>query len=157
MAASMNKVFLMGNLTRDPELRYVPSGSAVANFSVAVNRVYKDSTGERKEDTSFVRVVVWGKMAEICGEYLTKGRPVLVEGRLKSRTWEGQDGQKRSALDVVATSVQFLGARDKNQQARESVPGSNMDNSGNRNSQSAGYDEIDSIDIDAGSEGPIPF
>ena len=107
MAASLNKVFLMGNLTRDPELRYVPSGTAVANFTVAVNRPYKDSSGEKKEDVSFIRVVVWGKIAEVCGEYLTKGRPVLVEGRLKSRTWEGQDGQKRSALDVVATSVQF--------------------------------------------------
>ncbi|MFH1836603.1 MAG: single-stranded DNA-binding protein [Candidatus Omnitrophota bacterium] len=111
MAASLNKVFLMGNLTRDPELRYVPSGTAVANFSVAVNRAYKDNAGEKKEDVSFIRVVVWGKMAEICGEYLTKGRPVLVEGRLKSRSWEAQDGQKRSALDVVATSVQFLGSR----------------------------------------------
>ncbi|MFH1394764.1 MAG: single-stranded DNA-binding protein [Candidatus Omnitrophota bacterium] len=153
----MNKVFLMGNLTRDPELRYVPSGSAVANFSVAVNRVYKDSAGERKEDTSFIRVVVWGKMAEICGEYLTKGRPVLVEGRLKSRTWEGQDGQKRSALDVVASNVQFLGARDKNQQTRESVPGRDMNRPGNDNYQAEGYNEIDSIDMDAGSEGPIPF
>jgi len=118
MAASMNKVFLMGNLTRDPELRYVPSGSAVVNFSVAVNRTYKDNAGERKEDTSFLRVVVWGKMAEICGEYLTKGRQVLVEGRLKSRTWETPEGQKRNAVDVVATSVQFLGSRDKNQQSQ---------------------------------------
>jgi len=115
MAASLNKVFLMGNLTRDPELRYVPSGSAIANFTVAINRAYKDASGEKKEEVSFVRVVVWGKMAEVCGEYLTKGRPVLVEGRLKSRSWEGQDGQKRSAMDVVATSVQFLGSRDKKQ------------------------------------------
>lgn len=111
MAASLNKVFIMGNLTRDPELRYVPSGTAVANFTVAVNRVYKDKTGAKKEDASFIRVVVWGKMAEICGEYLTKGRPVLVEGRLQSRSWEGQDGQKRSALDVIADSVQFIGPR----------------------------------------------
>ena len=97
MAASFNKVLIMGNLTRDPELRYIPSGAAVANFTVAVNRTYKDTAGEKKEEVSFVRVVVWGKMAEVCGEYLSKGRPVFVEGRLKSRNWEAQDGQKRSA------------------------------------------------------------
>lgn len=141
MAASLNKVFLMGNLTRDPELRYVPSGSAVANFSIAINRTYKDNAGEKKEDVSFIRVVVWGKMAEICGEYLTKGRPVLVEGRLKSRSWEGQDGQKRSALDVVAINVQFLGSRgDKTQ---ETAPKSRQENSND-----GGYDKIESIDLD---------
>jgi single-strand DNA-binding protein len=146
MAASLNKVFIMGNLTRDPELRYIPSGSAVANFSVAVNRAYKDSTGEKKEDTSFIRVVVWGKMAEICGEYLTKGRPVLVEGRLKSRSWEGQDGQKRSVLEVVASSVQFIGSRDKGQRPQEP---SNVD---------AGYGNVE-IDVDAHDPGEeeIPF
>ncbi|MCK5450732.1 MAG: single-stranded DNA-binding protein [Candidatus Omnitrophica bacterium] len=141
MAASMNKVFLMGNLTRDPELRYVPSGSAVANFSVAVNRTYKDTAGEKKEDVSFIRVVVWGKMAEICGEYLVKGRPVLVEGRLKSRSWEGPDGQKRSALDVVATNVQFLGAKNKTQE-----------NGGNFEG-----DKVASIDVDQEVSGEIPF
>jgi single-strand DNA-binding protein len=122
MAASMNKVFLLGNLTRDPELRYVPSGAAVANFTIAVNRVYKDKTGEKKEQASFVKVVVWGKMAEICGEYLTKGRPVLVEGRLQSRSWEGQDGQKRSALDVVADNIQFIGARPALQERAPATP-----------------------------------
>jgi single-strand DNA-binding protein len=117
MAASLNRVFLMGNLTRDPELRYVPSGTAVANFTIAVNRPYKDSTGDKKEEVSFIRVVVWGKMAEVCGEYLTKGRPVLVEGRLKSRSWEDQTtGQKRSALEVVANSVQFIGSRAAKQE-----------------------------------------
>ncbi len=111
MAASLNKVFLMGNLTRDPELRYVPSGKAVANFTIAVSRAYKDKAGEKKEEVLFVRVVIWGKMAEVCGEYLTKGRPVLVEGRLQSRSWEGQDGQKKSTIEVIASSVQFLGTR----------------------------------------------
>ena len=107
--ASFNKVMLMGNLTRDPELRYIPSGSAVTSFTVAMNRVYKLQTGEKKEETSFVKVVVWGRMAEICGEYLTKGSPVFVEGRLQSRSWDAPDGQKRSALEVIAQSVQFLG------------------------------------------------
>ncbi len=117
MAASLNKVFVMGNLTRDPELRYVPSGAAVANFTVAVNRIYKDKTGAKKEDASFIRVVVWGKIAEVCGEYLTKGRPVLVEGRLQSRSWEGQDGQKRSTVEIVADSVQFIGSRTRREEA----------------------------------------
>lgn len=108
--ASFNKVLLMGNLTRDPELRYIPSGSAVASFTVAMNRVYKLQSGEKKEETTFIRVVVWGRMAEICGEYLKKGRPVFVEGRLSSRSWDGPDGQKRSTTEVIAQTVQFLGS-----------------------------------------------
>ena len=106
--ASLNKVLLIGNLTRDPELRYIPSGSAVANFTLAMNRVYKLQTGEKKEEVSFVKVIVWGRMAEVCGEYLTKGSPVFVEGRLQSRSWDGPDGQKRSALEVIAVNIQFL-------------------------------------------------
>ncbi|MDD5633699.1 MAG: single-stranded DNA-binding protein [Candidatus Omnitrophica bacterium] len=147
MAASLNKVFIMGNLTRDPELRYIPSGSAVANFTVAVNRIYKDNAGQKKEDVSFIRVVVWGKMAEICGEYLTKGRPVLVEGRLKSRTWEAQDGQKRNALDVVATSVQFLGAKSDRDKKQADAP-----------DVAAGYPEVEDIDVEKeAAEGEVPF
>lgn len=107
--ASLNKVLLIGNLTRDTELRYIPSGSAVASFTLAINRVYKLQSGEKKEEVSFIRVVVWGKMAEICNEYLKKGRPVFVEGRLQSRSWEAQDGSKRSTIEVVAQNVQFLG------------------------------------------------
>ena len=108
--ASLNKVFLIGNLTRDPELRYIPNGSAVTSFTLAMNRVYKLQTGEKKEEVSFVRVVVWGRLAEVCNEYLKKGRPVFVEGRLQSRSWDGPDGQKRNTLEVIAMSVQFLGA-----------------------------------------------
>jgi len=106
--ASLNKVMLIGNLTRDPELRYIPNGSAVASFTMAMNRVYKLQSGEKKEEVSFVRIVVWGRMAEVCGEYLTKGSPVFVEGRLQSRSWDGPDGQKRNALEVIAMNVQFL-------------------------------------------------
>jgi len=98
----------MGNLTRDPELRYIPSGTAVASFTIAANRYYKSTTGERKEETSFVRIVVWGRRAEVCGEFLSKGSPVFVEGRLRSRNWEGNDGQKRSTIEVIANNVQFL-------------------------------------------------
>ena len=106
--ASLNRVMLIGNLTRDPELRYIPSGSAVTSFTIAVNRVYKLQTGEKKEEVSFVRVVVWGRLAEVCNDYLKKGHPVFVEGRLQSRSWEGTDGQKKNTLEVIAQNIQFL-------------------------------------------------
>ena len=108
MAASLNRVLLIGNLTRDPELRYIPSGQAVTTFTLAVNRAYMANTGEKKEETSFVRVVVWAKRAEVCHEYLKKGSPVFVEGRLQSRSWDAPDGTKRSTIEVVAQNVQFL-------------------------------------------------
>jgi single-strand DNA-binding protein len=107
--ASLNKVFLIGNLTRPPELRYTPSGTAVADLRLAVNRVYTTQTGEKREETSFLTVIVWGKQAENCGEYLDKGSPILVEGRLQTRDWETKDGQKRSVVEVVADRVQFMG------------------------------------------------
>ena len=107
--ANLNKVFLMGNLTRDPELRYIPSGTAVASFTVASNRTYTSSAGEKKEEVCFMRIVAWARQAELCGEYLKKGSPVFVEGRLQSRNWETPDGQKRSTIEVVAQNVQFLG------------------------------------------------
>jgi single-strand DNA-binding protein len=107
--ASMNKVFLIGNLTRAPELRYTPSGTAVADLRLAVNRDFTMQTGEKRQETSFLTVVVWGKQAEASGEYLDKGSPVLVEGRLQTRDWETKDGQKRSVVEVVAERIQFLG------------------------------------------------
>jgi len=107
--ASLNKALLIGNLTRDPELKYTPNGSAVTNFTVAVNRAFTLQTGEKKEETSFIRVIVWGKRAEVCAEYLSKGSQVFVEGRIQTRNWEAQDGSKRTATEVVALSVQFLG------------------------------------------------
>ncbi len=109
MPASFNKVLILGNLTRDPELRYIPSGQAVTSFTVAVNRTYAAASGEKKEEVSFVRVVVWGKQGENCNEYLRKGSSVFVEGRLQSRSWEAQDGTKRSTMEVIAQAVQFLG------------------------------------------------
>jgi single-strand DNA-binding protein len=107
--ASMNRVFLIGNLTRAPELRYTPSGTAVADLRVAVNRDFTTQTGDKRQETSFLTVVVWGKQAESSGEYLDKGSPVLVEGRLQTRDWETKDGQKRSVVEVVAERIQFLG------------------------------------------------
>ncbi len=108
--ASLNKVFLIGNLTRDPELRYTPSGLAVVNLRLAVNRRYKDRNGENKEDVCFVTVTAWDKQAEVCNQYLQKGKPVFVEGRLQSRSWETSDGQKRNVLDIRAERIQFLGS-----------------------------------------------
>jgi len=105
---NFNKVFLMGNLTKDPELRYTAGGAPVANLRMAINRVYQSKTGEKKEDVCFVTVVVWQKQAEAVGEYLKKGDPLFVEGRLQSKSWETEDKQKRTTLEVVAERVQFL-------------------------------------------------
>ena len=108
MARSFNQVTLMGNLTRDPELRTTPNGQSVCGFSLALNRSYKGSDGEWKEMTDFIDIVAWGPLGERVAQYLTKGRPALVSGRLQSRSWE-QDGQKRSKVEVVANDVTFLG------------------------------------------------
>ena len=108
MARSFNQVILMGNLTRDPEIRQIPSGQSVCSFSLALNRSYKGSDGNWQEATDFVDVVAWGPLGERVAQYLSKGRPCLVNGRLQSRQWE-QDGQKRSKLEVVAQDVTFLG------------------------------------------------
>ena len=107
--ASLNKVFLIGNLTRDPELRYTPSGVAVVNLRLAVNRRYKDKTGELKDEVCYITVTAWDKQAEVCNQYLQKGRPVFIEGRLQSRSWEGTDGQKKNTIDIRAERIQFLG------------------------------------------------
>lgn len=108
MARSFNQVILMGNLTRDPELRTIPSGQSVCSFSLALNRSYKGSDGNWQEATDYVDVVAWGPLGERVSQYMSKGRPCLVSGRLQSRSWE-QDGQKRSKLEVVAQDVTFLG------------------------------------------------
>jgi single-strand DNA-binding protein len=110
--ASFNKVILLGNLTRDPEVRYTPKGSAVCDLGIAVNRVYTTDGGERREEVTFVDVVLWARLAEIAGEYLKKGRPVFIEGRLQMDTWDDkQTGQKRTRLRVVGESMQLLGGR----------------------------------------------
>jgi len=106
--ASFNRVFLMGNLTRDPELRYTPQGTAVANLGMAVNRRFKSRNGEQKEEVCFLTVVAWDKQAEVCNQYLQKGSPVFVEGRLQSRAWQDNEGKKRSVIEVRADRIQFL-------------------------------------------------
>jgi single-strand DNA-binding protein len=110
--ASFNKVILLGNLTRDPEVRYTPKGSAVCDLGIAVNRVYTTEGGEKREEVTYVDVVLWARLAEIAGEYLKKGRPVFIEGRLQMDTWDDkQTGQKRSKLRVVGETMQLLGGR----------------------------------------------
>ena len=113
MAANINRVVLLGNLTRDPELRHTPSGTAVCSLRLAVNTRRKDgATGEWTEKPNYFDVTVWGNQGENCAQYLAKGRPVAVDGRLEWREWDAQDGTKRQAVEVVADSVQFLGGRD---------------------------------------------
>jgi single-strand DNA-binding protein len=110
--ANLNRVFLIGNLTKDPELRYTPKGTPVADLGLAINRVFTDEQGQKKEDTTFVDVTLWGRTAEIAQQYLKKGSPVFVEGRLQLDSWEDkQTGQKRSKLQVVGESMQLLGDR----------------------------------------------
>ncbi|MEI8175759.1 MAG: single-stranded DNA-binding protein [Candidatus Omnitrophota bacterium] len=140
--ASLNRVFLIGNLTRDPELRYIPSGTAVATFTIGVNRAFTSQAGEKKEEACFVRIIVWARLAEVCGEFLSKGSPVFVEGRLQSRAWQDQSGQKRSTIEVVANTVQFLG-RTKGAQAGAGDEG-------------AGAPPIDEIPPDAAPEAGAP-
>jgi len=109
--ASFNKVILLGNLTRDPEVRYTPKGSAVADLGIAVNRQYTLENGEKREEVTFVDVTFWGRTAEVAGEYLKKGRPVFIEGRLQLDTWDDkQSGQKRTKLKVIGETMQMLGS-----------------------------------------------
>lgn len=108
--ANFNKVLLMGNLTKDPELRYTPQGTAVVNLRVAVNRRFRDRNQELKEETCFVTAVVWDKQAETANQYLHKGSPIFIEGRLQSRSWEDNSGQKRTTIEVRAERIQFLGS-----------------------------------------------
>src|SRR5271154_795855 len=121
--ASYNKVLLMGNLTRDPEVKYTPKGTALANLGLAVNRVYTTESGEQKEEVTFIDIEVWGRQAETAGQYLSKGRPVFVEGRLKLDSWEDKEsGQKRNKLKVVAERVQFLGSPRGGAEFKDKAP-----------------------------------
>src|SRR5262245_48279149 len=127
--SNFNKVFLMGRLTRDPELRYTPQGTSVSDLGLAVNREYTLQNGERRKETVFVDVTVWKKQAEICCQYLKKGSPIFIEGRLAMDSWEGQDGQKRTKMRVVADNFQFIGGgRGAGGEAPQTVPDSDMEN-----------------------------
>lgn len=121
--ANFNKVMLMGNLTRDPEVRYTPKGTAIATIGLAVNRVWSNEAGEKKEEVTFVDVDVWGKQAETIGQYMGKGKPIFIEGRLKLDSWDDKEsGQKRSKLKVVCESFQFIGAPKGNAEFSDKPP-----------------------------------
>lgn len=121
--ANFNKVLLMGNLTRDPEVRYTPKGTAIATIGIAVNRTWTTETGEKKEEVTFVDVDVWGRQAETIGQYMSKGRPIFIEGRLKLDQWDDKEsGQKRSKLKVVCESFQFVGAPKGSAEISEGAP-----------------------------------
>lgn len=151
MARSLNQVTLMGNLTRDPELRTTPSGASVCSFSLALNRSYKNAEGTWQEATDYIDIVAWGQLGERVAQYLSKGRPALVAGRLQSRNWE-QDGQKRNKVEVVAQDVTFLGG-----------PGGPSTNSGQTDdeptgsapSKSAKKDQKDDVVIEDIGDEPI--
>jgi single-strand DNA-binding protein len=132
--AGINKVILIGRLGRDPEVRYTPDGTAVANFSIATSEEWKDrETGEKKERTEWHRIVAWRKLGEICGEYLSKGRQVYVEGRLQTREWEDQDGKKRWTTEIVARDMQMLGPKEQTESFSEGYAGAGRPGAGPAN------------------------
>ncbi|MDD3773920.1 MAG: single-stranded DNA-binding protein [Patescibacteria group bacterium] len=148
-----NKAIIAGNATRDPELRSIPSGQSVTSFSVATNRRFKDSSGENQDSVEFHNVVAWGKLAEICGQYVKKGTPILIEGRLQTRSWEGQDGAKRQTTEIVAENMVLLGQKgmvnevnNGETEATDSVPTSKKTGANKSAKDKKDNDEI--IDID---------
>lgn len=158
--ASLNKVMLMGNVTRDPEVRYTPKGTAVTEFGLAVNRSYSGDDGERREETTFVDVTLWARQAEIAAEYLKKGRPVFIEGRLQLDTWEDkQSGQKRSRLRVVGEQMQFLGGRQESSEGSGGYSkGGGQRSSGERRAASPPARPPQDPDLDVpAEEDDIPF
>jgi single-strand DNA-binding protein len=159
----MNRVFLMGNVTRDPELRYISNGSAVTEIGLAINDRRKSSTGEWVEETTFVDITLWGRTAEIAGEYVTKGAPLLIEGRLKLDMWE-KDGKKNSKLRVVGDRMHLIGSRGGNRSEGSQAGGRNQgnqnSNSQNQKDQSGGYDTgggFGATSTAGGTEDDIPF
>jgi single-strand DNA-binding protein len=133
MAKSLNRVQLIGNLTRDPELRYTPSGSAVCTFGLATNRSWTTDSGEKREEVDFHRIVVWNKLAELCSQFLTKGRKVYVEGRLSTRNWAGQDGVQKTTTEIIIDEMILL----DNKQGGAGAPAGGREESGEAPSTSS--------------------
>ena len=157
--ASHNRVILLGNLTRDPELRYLQSGMAVTDIGLAVNDRRKNANGEWIEETTFVDVTLWGRTAEVAGEYLSKGSPVFIEGRLKLDSWEGQDGQKKSKLKVVCEKMQLVGTRGQGgPEGGRPRPPARQTAQDNAYSQAAPPDEVfDASPAEPSGGDDIPF
>jgi single-strand DNA-binding protein len=122
MAGTVNKVILVGRLGKDPELKYTPSGAAVAKFSLATDESFKDKTGEKQDHTEWHNIVAWNKLAEICGEYLTKGKLVYIEGQIRSRQWQDQSGNKRTSYEIIANQMQMLGSRAESERTGGGAP-----------------------------------
>ncbi len=156
MVRGFNKVLLIGNLTRDPELRYTPSNTAVADLGLAVSRTYRNASGETQEDVVFVDVTVWDRAAENCSQYLSKGSPVFIEGRLKFDSWENQEGQRRNKLSVTARRVDFLGGPRNQEPAGAFKPaGNDFGNSDNSMPDNATADDL--LSEADGTDDDIPF
>lgn len=135
---SLNKVMLLGNLGRDPEVRYTASGRAVASFTLATTFTWRDQDGSDQEKTEWHRIVAWGRLGEICGEYLSKGQKVYIEGRIQSRDWEDQDGNKRTTVEIVANDMIMLGSPGQNQERREETGRNKRPQAGRRQASSGG-------------------
>lgn len=142
MASGVNKAILIGNLGADPEVRVTPSGMSVANFRIATNESWTDKSGQKQERTEWHRIVAWGKLAEVCGEYLKKGRQAYVEGRLQTREWADKEGKKNYTTEVVATTVQFLGGPRTDGPRRDDGMGSPPPDMGEPNGPSGQADDI---------------
>jgi len=127
MAKSLNRAQIIGNLTRDPELRYTPSGTAVCSFSVATNRRWTTDTGEKRDEADFHRIVAWNKLAEICSQFLVKGRKVYLEGRLSTRSWNAQDGTQRSTTEIIISDMILLDSRRTEEEKLEDKPADQED------------------------------
>lgn len=165
---SLNKVMILGRLGQDPELKYTPGGQPVCNFSVATSEYWLDKSGQKQERTEWHRIIVWGKQAEHCNQYLGKGRMVYVEGRLQTRSWDGQDGQKRYTTEIVAQNVQFLdrgnsetASRNQstnNQTQSYSNSGNNQFQNSSNNASNSNIDRDYEISVDANyTTEDVPF
>jgi len=157
VARGVNKVILVGNLGKDPELSYLPSGQSVAKFSLATSRSYKDKSGELKEETEWHNIVAWGKLGEICAQYLSKGRQAYIEGRIQSRTWEGKDGNKRTSVDIVASDVQMLGSRGEGGAGGAPRASSSQQRSSTPSSEPASEESFDQSPPAGITDDDIPF
>ena len=155
--ANYNKVFLMGNLTRDPELRYTPGGTAVTEFGIAVNRQWKGQDGNKRDETCFVDITAWGRQAEVLSEYMKKGRPLFVEGRLQLDSWEGKDGQKRSKLRVILEGFQFMGGRGEGGSEGGGAPRRGREAAPSRRNEAPPHDEPSDDTGFAPGDDDIPF
>lgn len=154
MAKGFNKVILMGNLTRDPELRSTPSGQSVAGFSLAVNRSWKNANGETQEAVDYIDCNAWGKAGEIISQYMTKGSAILVSGRLQQRSWE-QDGQKRSKVEVIVEDFNFVGGGNDGGGSRQSSP--EPSNSSSSSNSKKDKSEVEDVDNEPINLDDIPF